>query len=316
MKIQLPKPNPGLLLLIGAIVFGCAAVFLARVYIQDTLSEEKQKLAPTVDLVEIVVAKADLPPGAVVSAETMAIRQIPREYLSGATVTPDAFDIVAGSSLTIAIRQGEPLLKTSVAGTDGSTFSARIKDGSRAITLPVDEVNSISGLLQPGDRVDLLLTAKQSEATAGDAQARDQTICLLQDVAVLATGQELRPASREDGKAGDGGRFSTVTVQLSPADASKMVVAQQAGKITAILRGRDDRARAPCVPRDIASLFPRPARRAQSLRGPEIIVGGRGEVSRTTIALPAGMSPLQAESDESKHVNPTTAGLPTNSPTN
>lgn len=317
MRIRLPKlPNSGVLLLFGAVVFAAVAVFLAHAYIDRTITKERERLAPTQDLVEIVVALDDLPPGAVVSTETMAIRKIPSEYISRATVTPDTFDMVVGSSLKIPMRKGEPLLQSSVVGADKSTFSGKIKAGWRAITFPVDEVNSIAGLLQPGDRVDLLLTVKSAEASSGGTPQHEQTICLLQDVAVLATGQDLRPASLEDSKGRDGGRFSTATVELSPSDASKMIVAQQAGKISATLRGPDDRARLPCVPRDISSLIPPSGGRARPHRGLEIIVGGRGELSRSTITLPTGMPELRADVGEPVPANPPVARAPNNSLTN
>lgn len=317
MRIRLPElPNSGALLVFGAVVFAAVAVFLARAYIDRTITKERERLAPTQDLVKIVVAIDDLPAGAVVSTETMAIREIPSEYISGATMTPDTFDRVVDSPLKFPMRKGEPLIQSSVLGADKSTFAGKIKAGRRAITFPVDEVNSIAGLLQPGDRVDLLLTVKGTEASSGGRPQHEQTICLLQDVAVLATGQELRPASLEDSKGREGGRFSTATVELSPSDASKMIVAQQAGKISATLRGPDDRARLPCVPRDISSLLPPSGSRGRPHRGLEIIVGGRGELSRSTIALPADMPDSRAGVSEPLLANPPVARAPNDSPTN
>ena len=63
--------------------------------------------------------------------------------------------------------------------------------GKRAITFPVDEINSISGMLQPGDKIDLIATIRQLN--------NDVTYPLLQDVQILATGTQLSPRD-DDGK--------------------------------------------------------------------------------------------------------------------
>ena len=53
----------------------------------------------------------------------------------------------------MSVRSGEPLLAVAIAGADAAHFSQRLRAGSRAITIAVDEVNALSGMLQPGDRI-------------------------------------------------------------------------------------------------------------------------------------------------------------------
>src|SRR5690606_30674432 len=116
------------------------------------------------------------------------------------------------------------------------SLSARLTEGRRAVTMPVDEINSLSGMLQPGDLIDLYVSFEH--------RRRRVTAPLLQGVLVLATG----PRTFADGErsqqapgAGAGG-YSAITLDTSPEDAVKLVAARQAGTITAMLRHpRDSR---------------------------------------------------------------------------
>jgi len=90
----------------------------------------------------------------------MAVRPIPKEFVPGTAVQPDGFGNVEGARLAVEMHRGEVLIRGTLEGADTSTFSTQVQTGVRAITLTVDEVNSISGLLQPHDRVDLFFTAK------------------------------------------------------------------------------------------------------------------------------------------------------------
>ncbi len=109
------------------------------------------------------------------------------------------------------------------------TFSARVEAGRRAITVAVDEISSISGLLEPGDTVDLLVSAEQ--------KGRKQTFPFLEGVQVLATGQR----SVDDPKSGTRRQYSTVTLDTTPEQARHVIVAREVGKITALLRNPQDR---------------------------------------------------------------------------
>lgn len=141
-------------------------------------------------------------------------------------------------------------------------FSAQLAPGRRAITLPVDQVNSLSGLLQPGDLIDLYVSF--------DHRRKRLTAPLLQGVLVLATGRETR--ANEAGA--EESAYSTVTLDAAPEDVVKLVAARQAGTLNAILRHPGDaRADRRAARVDLAALLgvgdpPRaPARRAVILYG-------------------------------------------------
>src|SRR3546814_15321073 len=70
--------------------------------------------------------------------------------------------------------------------TENHPFSNRLGQGRRAITMPVDVINSVSGLLEPGDLIDLYVSFEY--------RRKRITAPLLQGVMVLATGGSTRTA--------------------------------------------------------------------------------------------------------------------------
>jgi pilus assembly protein CpaB len=261
------------------------AAFGARGYISDQIAIERERLQPRQPMVTIVVAKQDLARGDVVSPQTVAVREIPRAYLAPGTVQPERFDGFSGSRLVSPLRAGEPLLQTALEGADVSTFAAKVPAGVRAFTVVVDEVNSLSGMLQPGDRIDLLLSARLP-ATAAQPQPPEITRALLQDIKVLATGRQVRPGGEDKASR----TYGAITVEVSPAQAQRLVVAQRSGKLTATLRNPLDRDPVAHAPLDVYALLgiappgaDPPAAGGQRAhinapRSAEIITGGQGSL--------------------------------------
>ncbi len=255
----------------AALACGVLAAYAARSYLSEQLALERERLAPRHDTVEVVVAKTDVARGEVIGPATMAIRPIPREYLPGGVVLPEAFEQWAGRRLARPMRSGEPLLATAIEGQEAGSLSSRVRAGIRAMTINVDESNAISGLLRPGDRIDLLFSARPPST---GAPAAEITVPLMQDVLVLATGRAQRAAD----DAGAGRAFNAITVEVDPRQAQRLLVAQRTGKLTVALRYPDDRRPVPAQPLDLAGLLELPASLAPR-PAPELIVGGRGALN-------------------------------------
>ena len=293
------KRRRQMLLLTAAIGLGAMAAIGARGYISDQIALERERLQPRQPMVAIVVAKQDLARGEAVSAQTVAVREIPRAYLAPGTVLPERFEGFAGARLMAPLRAGEPLLQSALEGADVSTFAAKVPAGVRAFTVVVDEVNSLSGMLQPGDRIDLLLSARLP-ATAAQPQPPEITRSLLQDIKVLATGRQVRPGGDDKSPR----TYGAITVEVSPEQAQRLVVAQRSGKLTATLRNPLDREPVAQLPLDVYALLGLAApgvpavpgggpmrTQASALRSAEIIIGGQGSLrprAAETLAGPIG----------------------------
>ncbi|MCX8003921.1 MAG: Flp pilus assembly protein CpaB [Burkholderiaceae bacterium] len=266
MAMRLPI-NRNWLMLGAALLLGGAAVYLSHRLIQDRIRTVEAEVLAGKQLVKVVVAKRDLERGALLTAENFAIRELPADYVHRSAIRPEEFEQVEGQRLATPLRRGEPLLE---AMTEGRVmaFSSTLTPGSRALTFEVDEVNSISGMLRPGDRIDLILTARPPTGNGTET-----TLTLLSNVEVLATGQVIRKRSEQEGERS----FSTVTLSLAPEDAQRVIVAKSSGKLTAVLRHPDDAAPNHLTGMTIHELMaPRTANGGGTRRAVQYIVGNGG----------------------------------------
>jgi pilus assembly protein CpaB len=229
------------LVLIVAVVIGAIAAFSASSFLSGRLADiEAQKQGKTVNT---VVAKRDLLRGETLSSDNVAVRSIPADYAQSGAVAPEQFGSIEGEALGFDLKAGEMLMWSQLEGKKVPTFSTRIESGRRAITVAVDEINSISGLLEPGDLIDLLVTV--------DQQGKKTTVPLLQGVRVMATGQR----SVDDPQSGEKRMYSTVTLNTDPLQAQTVVVAREAGRLTALLRNPQDNTPLQSLQGDLTSIL-------------------------------------------------------------
>lgn len=288
-------------LALGAVAFGAIAVLGARSYIGERLALEKARLQPRHETVDVVVARRELRRGERIGADTMAVRALPRDVAPGGAVTPATFDAVVGQRLAAPMRAGEPLLASGVSSVDASPISSRVRPGIRAMTISVDEVNSLSGMLQPGDRIDLMLSVRPPAAQG--AVQPEVTRTVMQGVTVMATGRQARASTGEEPP---GARaYTAITVEVDPEQAQRLVVAQRSGKLTAVLRNPEDRARVDERRLDVNALLglppavvaAAPATPAPAPPAVEVIVGGRGQAPAQSGAGGAAPAPVRPSPD-------------------
>lgn len=234
------KPGKTWIVLGVALGIGLLAALAARSYLSSRM--EAIEARANGKMVNVVVAKHDLSRGDKLSADSVAVRAIPINYAQSLAVTPDAFDRIDGQVLAYPVKGGEMILWSLLEGKKVPTFSTRVEVGHRAMTVPVDEINSISGLLEPGDIVDLIATIEKND--------KKITFPLLQAAQVMATGQR----SVDDPKSGERRDYSTVTFNITPEQAENVIVARDIGKITALLRNPQD-TQANGKTRDVAALL-------------------------------------------------------------
>lgn len=274
------KPRKTLLMFLLSLMVGGVGVYFARSYIEGQIAFYKNQLDETEDMVELIVPNRGLQRGEVVTSEMLSIREIPLQYADSNAVSAANYDVALGQRIDFDIDEGRPLLWAHLEGGQSPTFSGRVPEGLRALTVRVDEINSISGFLQPKDRVDLLMS---------HGSGTEQEILALMDrVEVIATGvQTLVDKNVSGGKRS----FSTITVQVTPEEAQRITLAQQVGKVTAVLRNPDDDAPLGASPMSMARMLgievvepdviavPAPVRKAVRPTAPEprrieYIIGG------------------------------------------
>lgn len=191
-----------------AVLAGVLASWTARQHIKGRV--ELLESRARVTEVERLVAATDLPAGTMIDSHHLAIRRFPASLVSSDSMAPARFLELDGLLLRSSLAAGDMVLPVHVEHQPGDAFSTTLISGRRAITMPVDAINSVSGLLQPGDLIDLYVSFEY--------QRRRITAPLLQGVLVLATGMTTQAslatdvsehASFEQG-------YSTVTLMSLP----------------------------------------------------------------------------------------------------
>ncbi|AMP00296.1 flp pilus assembly protein CpaB [Collimonas arenae] len=278
--------------LIIIVLVAAFAVFLANNYlrtrsseIEKSLNDEASKIRTTV-----TVPRVDLNPGDVLNMEQVAARNVPKEYMNFDVIAPEQIDAYIGKKLIRPVRKGTPLLESYFLLYESVPFSKSIDPGSRAITIPVDEINSFSGLLRAGDHIDLFYMMKRPlEAGAGAAPGQEDTMLapLLTNVEVRATGQttvrevEAADRAREVGagtrRADTRTMYSTVTIAVPAADAQRVILIQTGARIVAVLRRPDEEGNAEKKIFLSDVVDPDGKRRLKMPTGPQVdyIIGGR-----------------------------------------
>jgi pilus assembly protein CpaB len=156
---------------------------------------------------------------------------------------------VAGRIVLYPLPKGEPILERQLAAAGaGAGLTADIPSGMRAISVRSDEVVGVAGFLLPGAHVDVLMTFHSAIAP------EPQTLTVLQDVVVLAVGQQTHP--QPDGKPIS---VNVVTLLLKPEDAEKVVLASSLGVIYFVLRNGGDKEQALSPPVGLTQLTGSPA---------------------------------------------------------
>ncbi|MCK9511637.1 MAG: Flp pilus assembly protein CpaB [Pigmentiphaga sp.] len=209
-----------------ALAAGISAAWVAQRHLQ-TLAFDLQARHHTATRA-VVVAAQDLLPGTRLQWEHLAVRQMPERWLPADVLGPDDFPVIEHATLQHPVRRGDPLPWGYLAA-PAERFSTQLAAGRRAVTIPVDDINSLAGLLQPGDRIDLYVSFQH--------RGERVTAPLLQGMRVLATG---RQQDGHDSLADVGARFATVTLDASPQEAVRLIAAREQGTISAMLRHGGD----------------------------------------------------------------------------
>lgn len=213
------------IVLVGALMFGV----LAAVSVSKYLSSAQ---AYTKNLNKVAVAKVAIPLGTKIVAEQISVVQFPKES------TPDgAFDTadkLVGRVAVVNIAAREPVTEARLAAEGTAAgLSAIIPEGYRAMTVKVDDAAGISGFIQPGALVDVVVTIDPRE---GSGMQDPVSKIVLQNIKVLANGQNIDKPENER----EANSVKAVTLQVTPEQAEKLALAATEGKLQLVMRNQID----------------------------------------------------------------------------
>lgn len=218
--------------------------------IQLVLSARRAEAAPVIraapaPVLAIVSIATNLPPGHIIRAGDLAELAWPQPDPPPGTIIAGSADARAlvGAVSRRALATGELLQRAAVIRPgDRGFLSALVAPGNRAIAIAVDATSSASGLIWPGDRVDVILTQELRDDAVPLAQ-RVLAETILADVRILSADQRLATAGDSSsaaalaGDAAKPGVPATVTLEVSPVQAERVTVAATLGRLHLTLRG-------------------------------------------------------------------------------
>lgn len=229
--------NPRTLLLaVAALATAGLTAFLVQGWIANQralLLAQRPVEAPREQPNQILVAKQDLPAGKFVKPEHLQWRAWPADGLDASFVrkSEDAMNAFTGAVVRKGIVAGEPITaKRVVKAGERGFLAAVLSPGMRAVSVKVNAASGISGLVFPGDRVDLILSHKIKIQGAKNRTVRSVSETVLTDVRVLAIGQTT------DDQQGKPIVAKTATLEVWPKQAEVVAVVIELGKLSLSLR--------------------------------------------------------------------------------
>lgn len=211
-----------------AVVFGLLAVFIAQSWLNSQTEMRMKSLEAnkkTIATRTVVVAAKSLRFGSELAGG--ALREIPwpeqaipaGAFASVADLTKDGRRVVLSP-----IEGNEPILSWKITGPgQRATLSAMLRDGLKAVTIRVNDVEGVAGFVLPGDYVDVALT-RQNDKIAATSDI------ILQSVRVLAIDQVA------DERTDKPSVVKAVTVEVDTTGAQKVSLAASIGTMSLILR--------------------------------------------------------------------------------
>ena len=229
------------MVLLVSLVIGLIAFWLTARYLRS----ERQRLEGRTIKIQVVAAARDLPVGTVLKRSDLAVVSVPKNEISGRAVLADDFREILERKLVFNVGYGRAILWSDVGVEElgDGKLSDTISKELRAISISVDNVASVSGLVRPDDRVDIIGTfSVPSTSMLGEMETVTMTI--LQDVSVLATGARMgRRAGPVKGssQAATQRGFTTITLEVSPREVELLAFLEASkGRITLALRNPTD----------------------------------------------------------------------------
>lgn len=246
MPIKLEKQQINLII---GIVLALIAIIAVNFYIAGekarTQREERERLKKYLEnQITVLVANKDIEAGSPIEQSMVdAVSMLNKDAENRAV---DAFARIEGMVAARNINKGEQItLDKVVYEQGGSNLSSATPKGKRAVTIAVDNIASLAGMLKPGDYVDVIAMIPASvEIVDGKQQVQMAATPLFQNIKVLAVGQSTSPISSPLERYQEGGEKKEpspfITLALTPEEANIITFVQEQSKIRLTLRSPMD----------------------------------------------------------------------------
>lgn len=212
-------------LLVVALVMSLLTAGLIYNYLKNASVGADQNKVP------VVVAKVDIPPKTKITADMVRQIQVPSDYVQSQAMRD--INMVVGITSREFIANSEQITERQlVLGDKPAGFSGLIPADKRAVTIAVNDISGVAGMIKPGDYVDVVATFDSN--TVGDHVSK----IMLQNILVLAVNRTTETGTAEETKdqKTSAKTASTVTLAVTPAEATELTLTENKGKVHLALR--------------------------------------------------------------------------------
>lgn len=219
-----------IIMLIAAVALGLVAVLFARTFLSN--SDSPVAGSPSVRTVPTVVAAGDIQFGEKITPDKVKVVEWPAGALPQGSFQRME-DLTSGQGRTAmrAIVANEILTDKSLAtGANRLSTAQLLNPQMRAVSVPLNEVSGVAGLIFPGDRVDVFMTRQPEEALP-------YTELLAQGARVLAVGVDMNVGKDKPEI------VKSATLEVTPLQAQKIALATTVGQLNLALRHFTDESR-------------------------------------------------------------------------
>ena len=212
--------------------------------------------------VDVVVAAVDITLGTALTADNLTTESRAQADASGTYQRPDE---LLGQIVRRSVPAGQALTSADFATNDSPQIAQSLQPGLRAIAVPLSMVDAVGGLLQAGDRVDALISMRDTDGlnpivipnpnanqTSTDGSVPDPYISIdaylnnttvkvvVQNVQVLAVTPRPTDTGNGNGSSGLPAPDFTVVLAVTPQQSEVVRYGQLDGNISLVLRAPGD----------------------------------------------------------------------------
>ena len=286
-----------------------AVVTLTRSVQSESGSEVAQEAPPAEPEVAVpetrgvLVAARYLPVGTLLGEADMVTDNLEVGRIPASAVTGSDGEDLIGTAVRVPIDAGTPMLSTDLVHPGARGFlSLILAPGMRAVSVNVGPATRHAGLVDPGDRVDVVFTAgaPPTDDLVGDTpfpstRGGDRlTRVLFEDVRVLAIDRTVRPPAVGGEAPEERSEFDTATLEVSPDQAPALIHADREGELALVARS--------AMPAPVPSPVP------AAVHIQELLLPGAEQRVIPAKALPRVVQVFRAGSEE--HLSFPEPGLP------
>ena len=235
-----------MLLLIFAVPLG-GAILAARYLLPDASVKPVQAKpapapapappAPKKEARKILAAVRDLSVGTLLRDEDITDIEIPEQEIRRAHLAvkgAKTVESLRGYAVREPIVAGRPLTRSALVAPDQRGFLAAVlAPGTRAATIRLGEGTSHAGLIDPGDRVDVILTARMRLGAETESVF---TRTIIEDVRVVAVDRQVDAGAGAEGEEVRRAKIVTATLEVSPAEAGLLALGEHEGMLALVVR--------------------------------------------------------------------------------